>query len=863
MSDRAPALRLYRGLLWLYPAEFREYFETEMCRTLSDLLRDRPGLAEILGLYCGVLIDAPKEHYHMLHQDITYALRAMAREKMTSLISIFVLALGIGSVATVFTLFNGMMLRPLPYPDQQRLAYVEEFKAGELRAAVAYPNFLDFQTRNRSLESIAMFGSGLATLRGDMEAERVQASNATGSLFRVLGVPPLLGRTFNDADDAPKAPPVVVLGEALWKRRYGGDPEIIGKTIVLGSTPAQVIGIMPREFRFPGQAELWSPLQATPQNNKRTDHGLEGIARMRPGVTTEQAQTDLRAIMDQITREHPTETYRQTVNVFPYRARNTQEIRPVLFTLLGAVACVLLIACANIVNLLLVKASGRAREIAVRSALGASRARLIRQFVVETALLSWTGATGGVLLAWAAAPALLSLAPVGYFPAWMRFTPDARVLGFVIAVTVCTTLVVGVAPAISASRSNIVETLKEGGRANTAGGKRSWFRASLVVAEVALSVLLLAGAGLMVRTFVNLMSQRLGFGAENVVTFQTAAPSARYPNGPTAQELVRSIVREARAIPGVIAAAGSSSIPLTGSWGRSFTAEGAPLLSLKDAPLINHIVVTPGYFHTLGIPVLEGRDFDEHDAKDPLVTIVDAGIARRYWPHESAIGKRVRYGPPEDNEPWHTVVGVVGLVRNQSPRELRRNSVYLPQGEFGFNSLGYLVRTAPRAPDPVPALRARLAALDKSVAISNVLTIKDVIRSAVWQERFFTMVLAAFALLALVLALVGLFGVLSYTVSQRTHEMGIRMALGASPGEIRRMILGQSGRLVIAGLLVGAVGAALLTRLLGAQLYEVRANDPATLGIVAVLLVATAMVASYFPARKATRVDPMNALRVE
>jgi len=863
MSRPPSPLRLYRGLLWLYPPEFRDHFEREICRTFADVCRDGGGLAAMLPLYLGVLIDAPKEHLHMIRQDLVYAFRSLRRDRATAAIAAVVLALGIGSIATVFTLFDGAMLRPLPYPDQGRLVYVEEFRAGELHGAVAYPNLLDFQQRNRTLQDIALFSSRLATLRGDMEAEHVQTTQATGSLFRVLGVAPVLGRAFNEEDDRSKAAPVVVLGLDLWRRRYGADPNIVGKKIVLGSQPAEVVGVMPAGFHFPDRAELWCPFQGDPRLNKRTDHGMEAVARLRPGATIEQAQADLRGIMDQITREHPAETYRQTVNVFSYRDRDTKALRPALQTLLGAVVFVLLIACANVMNLLLVKASARAREIAVRSALGASRARLVRQLVVESLLLGAAGAVGGCLVAFAAVPGLLSLAPPDSLPAWMNFTPNLTVLAAVTAISVGAAVLAGILPAFAGSRLEIVEVLKEGGRANSTGRARSWLRSSMVVAEVAMSVLLLAGAGLMVKSFLRLQSQQLGYRTDDIVTLETAAPGTRYPNGPAAQELVRNILREFRSAPGVLSAAGATAVPLLDAWQRSLTVEGAPLLSLKDAPLINHVVVTPGYFQTLGIPLLAGRDFTDSDGKTPRVTIVDEDLAKRYWPGESAIGKRVRFGPPEDNEPWHTVVGVVGVARNQSLRQLRRNSVYLPHGEFQFGSIGYLVRIAPGLADPLPALRARLAAVDKSVALSRPLTLRQVLSAAAWQERFLATVFAGFGMLALALAVVGLYGVLSYAVSQRTHEMGIRMALGATAAAVRRMILWQSGQLLAVGLTIGCAGALFLTRLLRAQLFEVQPGDPPTLLAVALLLAAAAMAASYFPARRATRVDPMTALRDE
>ena len=861
MPHEAPSLRLYRGLLALYPTEFRDHFSGEMCRAMSDCLRDRPGIPAILSLYLGIFLDAPKEHYHMIRQDVVYALRTVRREKLVTLVAILVLALGIGSTVTVFTLVNAMLLRPLPYPTQDRMVYVEEV-SDILNGVIAYPNYLDFGERNRTLAAIAMFGSGLATLRGDMEAERVPASSVTEPVFRILGVQPLMGRTFTPEEDRPGAPPTVILGEELWRRRYGADAGIVGKTIGIGSEQARVVGVMPYGFHFPDQAQLWQPLQLDLPHNTRMDHGLEGIALLRPGVSLKQAQQDLSAIMRQIIHEHPTENYGQGVKVLPYRARDTRNVQPLLFTLLGAVGFVLLIACANITNLLLVKATARTREIAVRGALGASRVRLARQFVVESVMLGIAGAAAGVLLAWAAIPALRALIP-DQVPRWIQFTPDIRVLLFVTAITIGTGILAAAVPAWLAAHMNPVEMLKDGGRTSTSGGARAWTRNALVVAEVAMSVLLLSGAGLMIETFWSLNRTQPGFRTENIVTLQTAAPDNRYPDGPAALQLVARVRQEFASLPGVISVAGSSAVPLLNGWRRSITAEGRPLLSLKDAPMVHHIVVTPGYFRTLGIPIVEGRDFTESDGKNPLVTIVDETIAKRYWPAQSAIGKRVRFGPPEWNEPWHTIVGVVGVAHNESLRDNPLNSVYLPLPEFGFASITYLVRTVGGLADPAAALHGRLVAIDRNVAISRVLTMHDVVTRSIWRERFFAIIFGFFALVALLLALVGLYGVMAYTVSRRIHEIGIRFALGASAGEIRAMVLAQSGRLVGLGLAAGLLASVFLTRLLTAQLYGVTAGDPRTLGTVAVLLASAAMLASYLPARRATRVDPMLALREE
>jgi putative ABC transport system permease protein len=875
MARDAAAIRVYRGLLWLYPAEFREHFSQEICLLLADRLRAQGGegsrLAVWLAAAGAVLIDAPKEHCYMIRQDVVYALRTMRRQKLTSLIAVVVLALGIGSTATIFKLANGLLLRPLPFPEQDRLVYVEESnnKAGGVSGAVAFPNYLDFCARNRSLDSFALYGSSAVTLRRQgADAERIPGGYGTGPLFRVLGVQPILGRTFTNEDDQPKAAPVVVLSEDLWRSRYGGDPAVLGKTILIGTMlgirASQIIGVMPHGFRFPDAAQLWMPLQLSVKTNTRTDHWLEGIARLRRNVSLEQGRTDLRSIMQQISREHPTETYGQTVNAIPFQAQTSGDVRPALLTLLGAVGFVLLIACANISSLMLVRAATRQREIAVRGALGASRSRVVRQFVVESGLLGLAGAAGGILMSWAAVPALLRLTPAGTLPVWANFSMDVRTWIFILSVTAGTALLVGGLPALSASRLNLVDALKEGGRSSTTGVSGNRVRAILVAAEVAMSVLLLTGAGLMIRTLLNLERQNAGFRIDNITTLYTAAPTDRYPLGPPAEQLVNRIQREFASLPGVVSVAAASGVPLHNGWERSLTVEGAPLLSLRDAPLVNHTVVTTGYFKTLGIPILEGRDFNQSDTINFMVTIVDAGIARRYWPNQSAIGKRVRFGPPEDNEPWHVVVGVVGLARNEGIRELGRNTVYIPyQGKFDHTSLGWLVRTKDGLPDPGEALRRRVTQIDPNIAVSSVETMRHIVDDSVWQERFLATIFAVFAGLAMLMAVVGLYGVTAYTVSRRTHELGIRMALGASAGKIRAMVLLASVGLVGAGLAVGLAAAVLLTRLLEKELYGVKSTDPSTFVGVSALLVAAALLASYLPARRATRVDPMMALREE
>jgi putative ABC transport system permease protein len=869
---RGEALRLYRGLLFLYPAEFRDEYARELCLALDDRCREHqsaPGLLLVwVHAALGVFFEAPKEHYHMIIQDLRYAIRVMRRDALVTAAAIVVLALGIGSTTLVFSLADGLLVRPLPYPEQDRLVAVEEYHPLETRAggAVAFPNYLDIRARTQLLQDLALYSEGRATIRGEGDAERVPSALASDGLFGILQVQPLFGRTFTPEEELKNGPKVVVLGEDLWRRRYGADPDIIGKTLIIGTDPTTVIGVMPSRFHFPENADMWLPLHlsaADPRGGAtRTDHWLQGIARLKPGVSDEQASDELRSTMEQINAENPVTSYGNIARALPFRAYVASQYRLAVISLLGAVGFLLLIACANVTSLLLVKASSRAREMAVRAALGASRRRLIRQLVSESVLLGLAGGAAGLALTYTGLRPLLSLIPIT-LPTWMHFEIGGRVLGFALAVSLLTSILFGLVPAFGTSGVDLTEALKEGGRSATTGTRRRFVRNGLVVGEVALSLALLAGAGLMVRSFLALRSQELGFKPENVVTMQLAVPDTRYPQGPPARALLGRVQEEVSSSPGVASVAFATGAPLNSGWGRSLTVEGYPVLALKDAPMIQHTVVSPGYFKTLGITLLDGREFVDSDWDNPRVTIVDQSLARKYWPAESPIGKRIRFGPPEDNEPWHTIVGVVSNVQNQTLSEPGNLSVYLPVSPAFSPSMSLIARADHDPLRVSGGIRARIQQIDPDIAISLVRTEDQIIERASWPQRFFAVLFAVFAALALVLAAVGLYGVLAYAVSLRTHEIGIRMALGATGSQVRQMVMRQGVMLVGIGLAVGTLATYGLTRLLASQLYQVSATDPRTYAGVTTVLVVTALLASYLPARRATRVDPVVALRDE
>jgi putative ABC transport system permease protein len=800
-----------------------------------------------------------------LLQDLRYGWRMLLRQPGFTLVAVFTLALGIGANTTIFSFVNGILLRSLPYPQPERLVLLDEtaLKRGITSMGVSFPNYLDWREQNRVFEDIAAYDTSSLALTGSGEPEQIQGAGIAHGLFEILHVSPLMGRTFTEEEDRPKHDTVVILSHGLWQRRFGGDPGIIGQSILLNARPFTVIAVMPPDFRFPEVAEYWVPLALDTQMYTRNDHGLEAVARLKDGISIAQARAEMNDLAERIEQQNPVTNEGMGVSVTGMHQALAGDYRQALVILLSVVGCVLLVACANVANLMLVRATTRQKELAIRAALGARRWRIVRQLLTESLLLGAAGGALGLLMAVWGLDLLLAAIPIK-LPFWMKFGLDLRVLGFTFGVSLLTGLGFGILPALQASRTNLNDTLKEGGRsAASTGRQRS--RSLFVVAEIALSLVLLVGAGLMMRSFLRLQSVNPGLNPAGVMTMRINLPRLKYTEETRRADYYRQLMERLRALPGVDAAGAVSTLPLSGNtWGRSLTVEGFPVLSVGQAPLIQHNVITPGYFRTLGIPLLEGRDFTDADIENgPKITIIDERIAREYWPNESAIGKRIRFGPPEGNEPWHTIVGVVGAVRHERLEATTRNSVYLPHTEIPTGRMSLVVRTAAKPELLIEPVRGQIRELDPDLPITNVRTMGEVVARSVWQPRLYTILFGIFAAVALLLAAVGLYGVMAYTVTIRTHEIGLRMALGAQAGDVLKLIAGQGIKLVMIGVATGLGAALLLTRLMSSLLFSTSASDPLTFTGIAVLLTMVALLACWIPARRATKVDPMVALRYE
>ncbi|HEX2188842.1 MAG TPA: ABC transporter permease [Longimicrobiaceae bacterium] len=801
-----------------------------------------------------------------LASDLRHAFRSLRRSPGFTLVAVLTLALGIGANASIFSVVNAVLLRPLPYPEPERLVRLLTEEGGERGPNVTPPDFLDVESRSRVFSAVAAYGHGTAALSGDGEPLRLATARTSAGFFRTLGVAPALGRGFLPGDNLPGSEPVVVLGHGLWTQRFGGDPAVVGRRVVLDGRPTTVVGVMPAGFDYPAGREAWTPLEYSEGfagEESRFNYSVEAVARVRPGVAPERVRADLDAVMAAI---HEAEPRKATVSLVPVPLREhlLGDARTPLLVLSGAVGLVLLIACANVANLFLARASSRRGEFAVRTALGAGRGRLVRQLLAEGAVLGTLGGAAGLLLAGWGTEALVALQPQG-LPRLDEVAVDGATLAFVAGAALLTVLLVGLAPAMRATRPDLAQTLRDAaGARGERGGNR--LRSGMVVAQLALSVVLLAGAGLLAKSFARLMAVDPGFRTEGALAFEVVLPSSAYESDAQVDAFYGQLTEGLRGLPGVRSVGAAVSLPLTGfGMGSAFSVEGRAPARPGDGQEIQVRAATPDFFRTLGIPLVRGRLFSAEDrAGAPPVVLLNRAAARRFFPAEDPLGKRITLTWTRKDEPvGGTVAGVVADVREFGLDQDTRPTLYVAHAQVPLRRMEVVLRTGADPLALAPAVRREVAALDPALPVAGVRTLDALVEESVSARRFYLLLLGVFAAAALALAAVGVFGVMSYSVARRTREIGLRMALGAHAGRMQRMVLREALVLAALGIALGLAGALAATRLLRALLFQVGATDPATFLAVAAVLAAAALLASWLPARRATRVDPMVALRAE
>ena len=806
-----------------------------------------------------------------LIQDLRYAFRTLAKNPGFTFLVVIALSLGIGATTAIFSVVNAILLRSLPYNEPERMVLpVSTNAAREItRGGVSYADYLDWRNETSIFEHVAVYQGQNADLTDGGEPQRVSVGVVSEDYFAVMKAPPVLGRTFSAEEQQTSEARAVVLSYGLWQSRFGGDPAISDRTIMLNGRPYPVIGVMPKDSQFPGTHDLWAALgvgaNAGPDHLRRDNMVYRSVARLKDGVSVEQARAVVGAIARRVELEHPESMQGWGASVIPVHEFVVgPTLRRALLVLFGAVGFVLLIACVNVANLSLARAARREREIAIRIALGAGRLRLIRQLLTESVLLALVSGAVGFLLALWGVDLLTALAPDSV-PRLDEVSADSRVLLFVLVVSLLTALAFGLVPAMQASKTDLNEALKEGGRSSTGGLRGSRIRGVLVVSEVALSLMLLVGAGLMVKSFLKLQQVDPGLNTDNVLTLQLYAPGARYAEPANIADFYRQIVERVKNVPGVESVSASSTLPLGGGGfylGRVFLAEGrAEPPAGRDHPA-QWNVITPAHFNTLDIRILKGRAFDERDtATSTPVTIINESLAREIFPGEEPLGKRIRSW--RDENALREIVGITEDVRYFGRDDELRGLVYVPHTQNSWRSMVLAVRTTGDPAGFTAAVRGAISSFDKDLAVSRVQTMTQVLDDSMAGPRFNMMLLAVFAGVAMVLAAVGIYGILSYAVAQRTHEIGVRMALGAQATDVLKLVVGHGLKLTLVGVALGLGAAFAVTRVMESLLFEVSATDPVTFTAIALLLVGVALVASFIPARRATRVDPIIALRYE
>ena len=799
--------------------------------------------------------------------DLRFALRMLVKTPAFSILAVLTLALAIGANSAVFSVINAVLLRPLPYQNPEQLVRVFGTQPQLATAPTSPGNFIEWREQNQVFERIATFvGQGFNLVEGD-RPERVRGSRVSADLFQLLGVQPAIGRGFQAEEDQPGRNRVVVLSDEFWRSRFAADRSVVGRTITLNDQAHHVLGVMPRGFTFPNErTQIWTPVAfSDAERATRDTNYIHAIARLKPGVTLRQAQEQMSALARQQAERYPDTNASIGVKLVTLTEQTVGNVRPILIVLIAAVAFVLLIACANVANLLLARAAARQQEMAIRSALGASRSRVVRLLLVESVVVALLGGALGLMLASWGIDLLVALKPAN-LPRVAEIGIDPRVFGFTAMLSLLTGVGFGLIPARHISRPDLNAGLRESSRSATGGPGRQRLRGILVVSEVALSLVLLIGAGLMIRSFARLLSVDPGFEPNNVLTAFVALPSAKYPDAQRQTAFFDQLMQRTQSLPGVVAAAGASDLPLYGGNSTAFDIEGRPPTAGGQRPLVDYRAITPEYFRAMGMRLVKGRAFSERDTADaPGVVVINETLAARFFANEDPIGRRLGLSGPPD---WREIVGVVRDVRNYGLDADVKPEAYVP---FLQNASGYLssvaaamnivVRTANDPSAFAPALRTQIQAIDKDQPISDISTLEFELAQSIAQRRFNMLLLAVFAGLALVLAAVGIYGVIAYTVAQRSHEIGVRIALGASKADILKLVFSSAMLTMLAGVSVGLAAALGLTRLMSSLLYNVAPTDPLVFGGITSLLILVALIATYLPARRAMRVNPIVALR--
>jgi len=811
-----------------------------------------------------------------LWQDLRQGLRAMAKNPGFTLVAMLTLAVGIGANTAIFSIVNSVLLRALPYPDPGRLVTLLDLndRTGDNQYALCYPDFEDLRAQSRTLDSAAVYNDDTATLTGIGEPLHLHNGVVSAALFQVLGVSPQLGRGFLPEEDTPGTR-VTILSDHLWRERFGADPAILGRALTLNGHSYTVVGVLPPAFQFPldtDPRDLWTTMAVyrvsengdKPMTEQRGAHWLAAIARLKPGVPLAQANAEIAGISSALSKQYPDTNKHLSLRAQPALDAMVGDARPALWILIGAVGLVLLIACANVANLLLARSTVRQREIAVRAAMGASRARLVRQLLTESLLLALAGAVPGVLLA-AWATRIFSTLPSLQIPRLAQAAVDWRALLFTLAASLATAAIFGLVPAMHAARFSLTGALREGSRGSGQSARHARLRSMLVVFEVSLALLLLIGSGLLLRSLVSILRVQPGFDPHGVIAFDLDLPGTRYGKPEQSAQFFRDLLPRLNALPGVASASAVMPLPFSdNSMGTSFAIEGRPVPK-SEQPGTQFRSIGLDYFQAMHIPLIAGRAFTAGDTRtSPPVVIINQTLARKFFPNENPIGKRIKPGVSDTGDSvMREIVGVVGDVRHRRLWRAPDPESYVPYDQVAVGGMTLVVRAAADPQALMPMIRNEVQRSDAELPLYNVRTLEEYVSGSVAQRRFTALLLGIFAAVALLLAAVGLYGVMSYGVAQRTHEIGVRVALGAESNDVLRLVVGQGLRLTLLGVVLGWLGALGVSRFLSGLLYGIAGDDPVTFAAVAAMFVVVALAACYIPARRAMRVDPLVALRYE